>query len=63
MTLIPAKGSLELRCNRLNIFQSDGRKIQEQLESIVDMGPSLIRDRDNYRYFTNTETHNTSSAL
>ena len=37
MTLIPAKG-LELRCNRLNIFQSDGRKIQEQWESIVGMG-------------------------
>ena len=37
VTLIPAKG-LELRCNRLNIFQSDGRKIQEQWESIVGMG-------------------------
>ena len=40
VTLIPAKG-LELRCNRLNIFQLDGRKIQEQSTYLDELYPMV----------------------
>ena len=46
VTLIPAKG-LELRCNRLNIFKSDGKKIEEQWDKIEGMGltvPEVVYD-------------------